>query len=309
MDYWYGCDEKFDVVDHPYNPNYYIAKDILPNKNLLIRKEDCEIIKEEKNSCTDCYYQYNYNASICKTCDNHEHFKLFYTTRNCGNYNPSNGCIFKYSNCRDCHLNKIEKIKSCQTCYYGYQGNSHCNNCNNYSKHKKQEEIKMRKVVKEIPNQEMIVTYDWLKEQKACQDGLDWFVNTFGNKEKYEKIMECFNNAPQNCKIYNNTKLVFDKTWRYWLEQRKHLLQNKDDVEYVTIDKVDILNKTYIFKENNEYYLLIYSQTFNYTELIDLNNHRVRLECGHITTFFTMKDIYEFDSFDDFIKWYQQNKK
>lgn len=300
MDYWYGCDEKFDVVDHPYNPNYYIAKDILPNKNLLIRKEDCEIIKEEKNSCTDCYYQYNYNASICKTCDgNSTHFKLFYTTRNCGNYNPSNGCIFKYSNCRECHLNKIEKIKSCQTCYYGYQGNSHCNNCNNYSKHKKQEEIKMRKVVKEIPNQEMIVTYNWLKEQKACQNAIDAFVNEFGNKAEYAMVL----------KKLSEKKLV---DWNNWIVGKYSLLQNKDDVEYVTIDKIDWFNKYYFFINNKytEKIYLMYKKNYNIIAMFSLNiREKENYEDSSLDNLFSIGNIFEFDSFDDFVTWYRQNKK
>lgn len=205
--------------------------------------------------------------------------ELKYSTTNCKNYDYYNStvkrCKFNYDYCGNCHLNKpVQKLK-------------------------------FKKVVKEIPNQKLIITYNWLREQKACQDEIDAFVNEFGKEAEYDKVIK---------KIEYHLSMSFgihcDKSWINWLKERKHLLENKNNCEYVTIDNIDVYNKIYIMqnKKSNLIYKLIYSCYSPHFQFISLNKNE-RINYDNLIDSLIEENIYEFDSFDDFLDWYEENKK
>ncbi len=172
-------------------------------------------------------------------------------------------------------------------------------NFNELTENKTKENIKMKQVVLEIPNQNFEVSYKWLKEQKCCESAIDWFVNRFGNKASYDDVLKAAR---------------VDRTDSKWLEDRKHLFIKNDDYEYVHIDNVK-QEKLYILKYNNKFYKAC--REGNHYFFSDMNE-----TCNGFSSEKSLKaDIkshllvsdnrkfYEFDSFDDFVFWYVKEKK
>lgn len=159
----------------------------------------------------------------------------------------------------------------------------------------KGENIKMKQVVLEIPNQNPEVTYKWLKEQKACESAIDWFVEKFGNKAKYDDVLELAKK---------------ERSDSDWLVSHKNLLVKKEDnIEYVHIDNINS-NKIYMAKDlNNNINELVYNTgDYKYrwvniinkvmTSLIFLNLERA------IENMINNENIiYEFDTFKEVVKW------
>jgi hypothetical protein len=193
-----------------------------------------------------------------------------YNTTNC-KYFINAKCAPDYAFCKDCHLNKpVQKSK-------------------------------FKKVVKEIPNQKLIVTYNWLREQKACQDGIDAFVNEFGKEAEYDKVVEILK---ENLNII---KSEIDE-WLHWLKGRKHLLENKENCEYVSSTKIMYYDKIYIAKhkvDNTLYKIFFGSQIIKLLSFIK----NLNIIYKSIDEVLNHNDVYEFDSFDDFIDWYKENEK
>jgi hypothetical protein len=101
-----------------------------------------------------------------------------------------------------------------------------------------------------------------------------------------------------------------DPDWIKWLEFRKHcIFQNKYNEEYVTIDKMDFFNKFYILNHSDQYYKVMENQNKT-IKIIGLNRNHVSIY-ENFDYFYNSNSnhIYEFNSFDDFVSWYMENKK
>ena len=179
---------------------------------------------------------------------------------------------------------------------YGYEENEiyehYCESCPAY---KDKLDKRLKQVVEKIPNKEVVVTYKWLREQGACQEAIDAFVEEFGKEAAYDDII-------YKCSITNS--------WLKWLKERKHLLTKDGDVDYISVDKVDLYKKCYVGLDQNHLFF------------INEDSEHAKIGLTPIIGFemikhdFCVKNlllqgyiIYEFDSFDNFVKSYDRLKE
>jgi hypothetical protein len=170
--------------------------------------------------------------------------------------------------------------------------------CRHYSKWESNEDIKMKQVVLEIPNQNLEVTYNWLKEQKCCEPALDWFVNKFGNKASYDDVLEAAK------------KERSDSSWL--VDSKKYLIKKDENCKYVRANNVNT-EKLYILKYKENFYKACYnSGRYFFSDMkktcngFDFGNSLqiiIQYQLGAIN-----KKIYEFDNFDDFVNAYRAKK-
>lgn len=188
-------------------------------------------------------------------------------------------------------MNICASTKPCAECkFIAQKGISFC------SLHLKKEEKKMKgkRVVFEKPEESGIVTYKKLKELGACVDAIDWFVETFGNKAKYEDVF--ISAGGKN----------YDGDWRGWLENhKKYFCYSKEDVVYV--DNISN-NKIYAFYSHGTIYKFHVDSGNEYT-FISLDDSK-SFAHGHYKTFIgcfecvnNNNKIYQFDNQKDFIDW------
>jgi hypothetical protein len=242
--------------------------------------DNCQFCKKQDNgNLFYCTVQYSTALNIIeKNCMSYKEKvmkeKLKYNITNCGHKKLINHrisvCELDYNDCKDCNLNRPK--------------------------------VKFKKVVKEIPKQDIIVSYKWLRKQNACQDGIDAFVNEFGKEAGYDAV---FNKLTY--RIMFNHDYIFSVNWLDWLKSRKHLLENKDNCEYITIDKIDEYNKLYIVqnKKSNLIYKIVYSCYSPRYQFIDLNINE-KINFYNLIDALNEFNMYEFNSFNDFIDWYKE---
>jgi len=163
------------------------------------------------------------------------------------------------------------------------------------------ESIKMKQVVFELPNQKLEVTYKWLKEQKCCESAIDWFVEKFGNKADYDTVLEAAKKERND--------------WSWLVDSKKYLTNKDGNCEYVYINDIKV-NKIYVSSDGNWKLHRNINDQWSFIQLNSSNCHAVgcsdtaKEAVEQFMIFMNhVENVYEFDTFNDFVKWYIQDKK
>lgn len=206
-----------------------------------------------------------------------------------------------------CKYQPIEKKRGCETCRFSHKNNadymSHCpgiscgslNNFKDYQPLQK-EKTKMKKVVLELPNQEVYITMSWLEVRGACTVGKKWFESKFGKdfKLNYKFVDEycCGNNK---------------KDYAAWILNR---IPQQVEGEFVHIDDVNI-TKHYAMNFGGNIFISRHSpdRKYYFSCVNNMDNWfdgDSSLKKDITTHLVLRRTIYQFDSFDDFVDEYKK---
>jgi hypothetical protein len=177
---------------------------------------------------------------------------------------------------------------------------------------KDKEQIKMKKVVLEIPSKDFKITYKWLEEQGACIEGKLWFVETFGYEASLDRFNDYFTEKLRNGirHIEIDNKVLFDYSWLKWVEDR--LPERKEcNEEFVHIDDINN-NKIYACKtgRKNIFRLIRKSSEYgwmaqNNTSIENINSISFEkdIKTAIQRTIENGFNVFEFDTFEEILKW------
>lgn len=131
---------------------------------------------------------------------------------------------------RGINSRKFAEVEAMQKAAYrrGYTEWVHIDEYN----HTKGENQMYTKILKDKPNHNLKITFDWLVSENCCQNALSWFVKNFGFSANYENVLT-------QAKVERN-----DSNWL--LEHKKALTQNnpnQNGIWYKDLEENDIIFK------------------------------------------------------------------
>ena len=164
----------------------------------------------------------------------------------------------------------------------------------------KEEEVKMKQVVLEVPNKETYIDLQWFKNNGDCGAGEKYFINRYGKDAKIK-----WNAHYYDLKQENNTEgLKFMDNHRPEQPESDYAhIGNVNKDNYYILKIGHCLHK--IAKLENK---LTWSRIDENDECYPLANPTIKGLIEDTLNYSENNKIYEFDTFGDFIKAYQEGK-